>query len=70
MIRQIDVLFELETMVYLKTDPEQLERMITGICVREKGLISYEVSCGERTGWHYGFELTSEKDVIKKINES
>jgi len=63
MIRQIDILFELSDIVYLKTDAEQLERIITGVCLREKGLVSYEVSCGERCGWHYGFELSSEKIV-------
>lgn len=69
MTRTIDVLFELGDIVYLKTDSEQLERMITGVCLREKGLISYEISCGERCGWHYGFEITTEKDVLKKIND-
>lgn len=51
--------------VYLKTDTDQKLRLITGILVRPNGCISYELSCGVDTRWHYDFEVTTERDVLK-----
>lgn len=50
--------------VYLVTDNDQLERMITAICVRPKDL-TFELSCGTSSTWHNGIELTKRKDIIK-----
>lgn len=49
-------------MVYLKTDDDQLMRIITAICVRENG-VSYELSCGSQAGWHYACEMSFDKRV-------
>jgi hypothetical protein len=63
----IDPLFDIGSIVYLKTDNNQHQRIITGFCIREGGIVSYEVSCDERSSWHYGFELSHEKDILKTI---
>ena len=55
--------FKIEEMVYLKTDPEQLPRIITGIIVR-KNALSYYVSSGIIESVHYNFELSTEKTLI------
>lgn len=56
--------FDIGDSVYLRTDPEQAERLVTGINVRESG-ISYAVTCGANESWHYAFEMTKERDIVK-----
>jgi len=56
--------FDIGDSVYLRTDSEQAERLVTGINIRESG-ISYAVTCGTTESWHYAFEITKERDIIK-----
>lgn len=62
----IDNVFEIGTVVYLKTDEDQRERMIYGICVFGKGEIVYKVCQGTTMSEHYDFELSDQKDVLKQ----
>lgn len=59
--------FSIGQLVYLKTDPDQCQRIVTGISVRGGGLISYAMTyvCSET--WHYEFEIMEEKDILKKL---
>lgn len=50
--------------IFLKTDPEQLERIITGIHIRPNG-VSYSVVLETNESYHYEFELTENRDVVK-----
>ena len=50
-------------LVYLKTDPGQYQRIVTGICEREHGF-TYELSCGLESTWHSLVEISLEKDII------
>lgn len=59
----IDNCYELGDTVYLKTDTEQLQRIVTRIDVTPKCLL-YRLSCGVVDSCHYDFELTSEKSYI------
>ncbi len=52
--------------VYLKTDPEQSERLVTGFDVRPNGIV-YVLSFGVSNSYHYGPEISVEKDVLKFI---
>lgn len=61
---QIKNEFEFGQTVYLKTDEEQKERIITGFVIRPNGLLYY-VACGTGETPHYAVELTTEKDIIK-----
>lgn len=54
--------YSIEEIVYLKTDPEQLPRMVTCIELR-KNSVSYQLSCGTQVSYHYDFEISKEKDV-------
>ncbi len=56
--------FTIADIVYLKTDPEQKERMITGICLRPNKAVSYSVACSDREQWHFSIELQSEKTIF------
>ena len=58
------LIFKLEQVVYLKTDKEQKERLVTGILLKPFGSVAYELTEGPNTSWHYGFEMLTEKDIM------
>ena len=53
-------------MVYVKTDLDQYERMITGVHFRPHG-INYSVSFGDHETAHFEIELSSKKDTNKGL---
>lgn len=55
--------FEIGQPVYLKTDKEQLQRIVTGMIIRH-GTILYHLSQGTGETVHYGVEICAERDVI------
>ena len=63
-MKKYGIELEIGQEVYLKTDPDQKQRIITGICIR-KGNISYIMMCETMESWHYAFEITTERDVVK-----
>tara|TARA_B110000971_G_C19634720_1_gene330764 strand:+ start:274 stop:459 length:186 start_codon:yes stop_codon:yes gene_type:complete len=52
--------FEIGEEVYLKTDPDQNFRIVTGFLIRKNG-ITYELSCGIENTWHYDYEINKNK---------
>lgn len=58
--------FKIGEFVYLKTDDEQLSRIITARTEREGGM-TYAVAQGTIETWHYGFEMTRNKDLFKSL---
>jgi hypothetical protein len=58
----LDNKLEIGQTVYLKTDKEQLARIVTALTVRV-GSILYALGCGATESWHYDFEISLEKDV-------
>ncbi len=58
--------FELEDIVFLKTDTEQIERMVTCKQIRP-GVTIYYLACGTNETVHYACEISKEKDLIKKM---
>lgn len=62
-MKVIDNKFELGQIVYLKTDTDQKERIVTGFCIRQSGQ-SYELAQGSISSWHYDFEICEEKNVL------
>jgi hypothetical protein len=63
----IDIKFPIGSIVYLRTDPEQFERLITGFIVRPNNQIIYYVAFEERESTHYELEISKEKDHLKSI---
>ena len=63
---KFDAKFNLGDRVYLITDIEQKERFVVGICIKPCGF-TYHLSSGDLDSWHYDFEISSEKDVLKSI---
>jgi len=59
--------YDLGQTVYLKTDTEQLPRIVYGIEIRIGGSLTYNVSCGTEISEHYGIELAKEKDALLAV---
>ena len=69
MKKWFEIDFEPGDIVYLKTDRDQFERIVTGYCIRKSG-ISYELALGSVTSWHFDFEISVEKVInIPKFQE-
>lgn len=56
--------------VYIKTDRDQKERIITAIYIRGNNLITYVTTCCGEEVWCYEFEISAEKDILKYLTES
>jgi hypothetical protein len=57
--------FNISDTVYLKSDIEQRARIVTGISLRPFNCVSYALTEGTLETWHYAFEITAERDIIK-----
>jgi hypothetical protein len=64
-----DISFEIGSGVYLKTDKDQSKRIVTAIAIKPTG-VTYELSYGTMTSWHYDFEISSDVDVVAKVTYS
>jgi hypothetical protein len=60
----VDNKYKLGELVYLKTDIDQSQRMVTGLKVCLTNETLYELSCGTYVSWHYEFELSREKKIM------
>jgi len=59
--------FNLTDIVFLITDPEQLERIVT--CIKQTPLgYSYSLSQGTMESEHYACEISKEKNIIKTLH--
>ena len=56
--------FNFGQLVYLKTDPEQFQRMVIGIRVYADKSIVYDLAFGTNSSCHHEVEISEEKDVI------
>jgi hypothetical protein len=62
----IDNKYDLGQIVYLKTDVDQLQRIVSAITQRQGGII-YELCQGEKTSSHYDFEITEDENIEIKV---
>lgn len=65
----IDVEFNIGDIVYLKTDSEQKERIVTAIEIRQGGLLIYQLSQGTHVGYHFPIEISTTMDILKKTSD-
>lgn len=56
--------FMIKQTVYLKTDKEQKPRLVTGMQLRPFNSITYGITEGTNETWHYGFEISDERDIV------
>lgn len=59
-----NVSFTIGDGVYLKTDPEQVMRIVTGINIRMSG-VTYCLAYCTSDSWHYEIEITLNRDIVK-----
>jgi len=52
--------FELKQVVFLITDNDQYQRIITGIQISQNNLL-YRLACGTSESWHFEYELATDK---------
>ncbi len=62
----IDNVHEIGDPVYLKTDPDQLLHIVTGITIRPNGLIEYKLSCDSSETTHFDVEISVESNILIK----
>ena len=60
----VDLKYNIGDFVFLKTDTEQNERIVTAILIT-KNDIQYQLSFGSESQYHYDFEISSEKNILK-----
>ncbi len=53
--------------VYLKTDKEQLPRIITAIKICGDGGIIYSMNQGTQETYHYDIEFSTERDILQSL---
>lgn len=51
---------------YLKTDPYQCERIVTGVVIRGDSIM-YELSYDVGVSTHYPCEISEEENVLTKV---
>lgn len=64
----IDNKYEIGDIVYLKTDADQLARIVTSIQVFKVGELIYKLACGINESPHYDFEISKEPDLVIKTS--
>lgn len=57
--------FQIGQTVYLKTDIEQVGRIVTGISLRPNKSVIYSLSYGTSETNHYPIEMNLDRDIIK-----
>lgn len=56
--------------VYLKTDPEQMRRIVTGIQWSGGTTMLYGLSCNTMVTWHYGYEISKQRSERRSAGYS
>jgi len=58
----VELKFNAKESVYLRTDVEQLPRMVTGVLMRPSGIL-YELAQGDTLSYHQDFEISREENL-------
>lgn len=64
----IKLKYNFGTTVYLKTDVDQLPRIVVGAIILGGGYTEYKLACGDEFTWHSEFEISSKVNVELKMN--
>ena len=59
-----EIEFKIGQTVFLKTDKEQSQRVVTGISLRPLKSVTYCLTQNITETWHYGFEISDEKNIL------
>jgi hypothetical protein len=61
---KIETKYNIGDVVFLMTDTEQLQRIVTGVLFRPNNSIIYYLTCGATETTHYELEMVSEKNIM------
>lgn len=64
--KMIPIKYELGQVVYLITDPDQRERIVTAIIIRPSAIIYELTKSDQGSSEHYEFEISNALDEVKK----
>lgn len=64
---RIETAYDIGEIVFLITDEEQAERIITRVYVNPNG-VAYELSCGIASSTHFEMEMTRTLNIHKQLN--
>lgn len=62
----INNVYDIEDIIYLKTDAEQLSRIVFAYIVTKDSVL-YRCNCGTQVSDHYAFEMSYERDKSKVL---
>lgn len=60
-----NIRYRIGARVYLVTDDQQQERIITKITLLPGGSVQYCLSLGSEEFWHFDIEFSNKRDVVK-----
>jgi hypothetical protein len=60
-------LYKIGEFVFLKSDPDQLERQVLSYVVYNTGF-QYILCCGAEQSTHFEFEITTHRNVLLSLN--
>jgi hypothetical protein len=60
--------FQIGQSVYLINDQQQKPRFVTGITLKPFYSVVYELTSETVESWHFGFEISNEKDIMTTLN--
>ena len=63
---KIELDFDIDDIVYLKTDPDQRKRQVIEVHLLPASIARYRVACGETISDHYINELSDKPDPDMK----
>lgn len=61
---KVETKYNIGDVVFLSTDIEQLQRVVTGIIIRPNNSIIYYLTCGSNETTHYDLEMVMEKNFM------
>lgn len=59
----LENVYDIGEVVYLKTDPDMLPRIVTKISAFSVDSLEYQLSCGVNFSYHMDYEITKEKII-------
>lgn len=66
-MRELKTKFKIGEFVFLKSDPDQLQRQIIAYYISHD-LFQYILSCGTEQTNHFEFEINTEKNILLSLN--
>lgn len=63
----VECLYSIGDSVYLRTDKDQRERLVTSIRLYGGNRVAYELSCGTESSYHYEFEMSKERNLTLEL---